>query len=85
MTTKQKARQLALTLLGEDQNPEPLIDALIKMAQWQENRAVDKFHEWCEENFYIHPHDCHVIQYVSDEAINDIEDFVEDFRKQLHK
>ena len=35
MTVRQKARQLALTLIGEDQNPEPLIELLIDMAAWQ--------------------------------------------------
>lgn len=35
MTLEQKARQLASTLIGEDQNQGPLIEALIEMATWQ--------------------------------------------------
>jgi bifunctional ADP-heptose synthase (sugar kinase/adenylyltransferase) len=38
MTTEQKAKQLALTLVGEDQNPQPLIEALIEMAEWQKKQ-----------------------------------------------
>ena len=40
MTVEQKARQLALTLVGEDQNPEPLIEVLMKMAAWQRKQVV---------------------------------------------
>ena len=35
MTIEKKAKQLALTLVGDDQNPGPLIDVLIEMANWQ--------------------------------------------------
>lgn len=38
MTVRQKAKQLALTLVGEDQNPGPLIEALMEMAEWQRDR-----------------------------------------------
>ena len=40
MTVEQKARQLALTLVGEDQNPEPLIEVLMEMAQWQRKQMA---------------------------------------------
>lgn len=40
MTVEQKARQLALTLVGEDQNPEPLIEVLMEMAAWQREQMV---------------------------------------------
>ena len=40
MTVEQKARQLALTLVGEDQNPEPLIEVLMEMAEWQCKQMV---------------------------------------------
>lgn len=40
MTVEQKARQLALNLVGEDQNPEPIIEALMNMAKWQRNKIV---------------------------------------------
>lgn len=42
MKVEQKARQLALTLVGEDQNPQPLIDVLIDMAQWQREQIMNK-------------------------------------------
>ena len=40
MTVEQKARQLALTLVGDDQNPEPLIEVLMEMAAWQRRQVV---------------------------------------------
>lgn len=40
MTVEQKARQLALNLVGEDQNPEPIIEALMNMAEWQSKQIV---------------------------------------------
>lgn len=40
MTVEQKARQLALTLVGDDQNPEPLIEVLMEMAAWQRKQVV---------------------------------------------
>lgn len=40
MTVEQKARQLALTLVGHDQNPTPLIEALVEMAEWQRKRML---------------------------------------------
>lgn len=40
MTVRQKARQLALTLMGEDQNAEPLIEVLIEMAAWQRKQMI---------------------------------------------
>lgn len=40
MTVEQKARQLALTLIGEDQNPQPLIEVLMEMAEWQREQMV---------------------------------------------
>lgn len=38
MTRKEKATELALTLVGEGQNPQPLIDTLICMAKWESER-----------------------------------------------
>ena len=43
MTIKQKAKQVALTLVGEDQNPDPLIEALVDMAEWQKERDRMKY------------------------------------------
>lgn len=40
MTVKQKATQLALTLVGEGQNPKPLIEVLMEMARWQREQIL---------------------------------------------
>ena len=40
MTAEQKARQLTLTLVGTDQNPTPLIEVLMEMAEWQRERIL---------------------------------------------
>lgn len=40
MTLKQKARQLASTLIGEDQNQGPIIEALIEIATWQREQIL---------------------------------------------
>lgn len=40
MTVEQKARQLAQTLVGDDQNPEPLVEVLVEMAEWQRKQMV---------------------------------------------
>ena len=53
-------------------------------ANWQKQQMFDKFNEWCQEELYIHPHDCHVVQYVSDKALEDVDDFVEEFKKTIN-
>ena len=40
MTVNQKAKQLAKTLLGEDQNQKPLIEVLIDMARWERDQMM---------------------------------------------
>ena len=44
MAVEQKARQLALTLVGDDQNPQPLIEVLVEMAEWQRKQMMQKIH-----------------------------------------
>lgn len=44
MTVRQKAKQLALTLVGEDQNPGPLIETLIEMAEWQRKKIAHEMY-----------------------------------------
>ena len=39
MTDKDKAKELASLLVGEDQNPKPLIDVLLDMAKWKETQV----------------------------------------------
>ena len=52
-------------------------------AKWQKQHMIDKFNEWCQEKFYVHPHDCHVVQYVSDRSMDDIDDFIEEFETKM--
>jgi len=44
---------------------------------------IKKAEEFFYEQFYVHPHDCHVVQYESDKPLEDIDDFVEDFKKAI--
>ena len=44
---------------------------------------LEKAEEFFNEQFYIHPHDCHVAQYVSDTPLEDIDDFVEQFKNYM--
>lgn len=52
-------------------------------AEWQKKQMIDKFNEWCQEEFYIHPHDCNVVQYVSDKQLESIDDFIEEFKEKM--
>lgn len=44
---------------------------------------MEKAEEFFQEYFYIHPHDCCVVQYVSDKPLDSIDDFVKQFRKSI--
>lgn len=46
---------------------------------------INKIYEWFYTYFYVHPHDCHVVQYDSDEPFEDIDDFVEQFKKAMEE
>lgn len=46
---------------------------------------IDKVVEWFYTYFYVHPHDCHVVQYDSDEAFEDMDGFVEQFKKAMEE
>lgn len=46
--------------------------------------VMEKAEEFFQEYFYIHPHDCCVVQYVSDKPLDSIDDFVKQFRKSTH-
>lgn len=41
MTNKEKAKELASLLVGEDQNNQPLIDVLLDMAEWKETQVKE--------------------------------------------
>lgn len=45
------------------------------------DQAMQDVKEFLYGRFYIHPHDCHVVQYVSDQPLNSIDDLVEEFEK----
>ena len=47
------------------------------------NQAMQDFEEWLQDQFHIHPHDCHVVQYESDTTLNSIDDLVEQFKKYI--
>ena len=51
------------------------------------DQAMQDFLEKAEEFFYeqfdIHPHDCHVVQYVSDTLLENMDGFVEQFKKYM--
>ncbi len=40
MTDKEKAKELASLLVGEDQGQEPLVEILIEMAQWKKQQMI---------------------------------------------
>lgn len=40
MTDKEKAKELASLLVGEDQNQEPLVEILMEMAQWKQQQIM---------------------------------------------
>lgn len=52
-------------------------------AEWEKQRMIDKFNEWCQEEFMVHPHDPNVVQYVSEKPYEDIDDFVEEFIRKM--
>ena len=51
------------------------------------DQAMQDFLEKAEEFFYeqfdIHPHDCHVVQYVSDTPLENMDDFIEQFKNYM--
>ena len=51
------------------------------------DQAFKDFMENAEELFYeqfnIHPHDCYVVQYVSDTPLEDIDGFIEQFKNYM--
>ena len=42
MTNEEKARQLANILMGADQNDKPLVEVLLRMAEWKEQQMKIK-------------------------------------------
>lgn len=45
------------------------------------DQALQDVKEFLYGRFYIHPHDCHVVQYVSEKPLDDIDDLIEEFEK----
>ena len=68
-----------------------VLKAYMAGAQWADEHPkegfidINKIYEWFYTYFYVHPHDCHVVQYDSDEPFEDMDDFVEQFRKAMTK
>lgn len=44
---------------------------------------LDKAEEFFYEQFNIHPHDCHVVQYVSDTPLENMDDFIKQFKNYM--
>lgn len=49
------------------------------------DQAMQDIEEFFQENFYIHPHDCHVVQYVSEQPLESIDNFVEQIKNYIEK
>lgn len=47
----------------------------------ERDQAMQDVKKFLYERFCIHPHDCHVVQYVSDEPLDSIDDLVEELEK----
>ena len=47
------------------------------------DQAMQDIEWFFYDKFNIHPHDCHVIQYVSDTPLETIDDFVEQFKNYI--
>ena len=60
-----------------------MIEFARHFAEWQKKQILERMCDWCNDEFYVHPHDSHVIQYVSDKPMNDIDDFVEEFKNKI--
>lgn len=47
------------------------------------DQAMQDIKEFFYDRFNIHPHDCHVIQYVSDTPLETIDDFIEQLKNYM--
>lgn len=79
MKTEEKARELASELIGEDKNQKPLIDVIMRMANWKEQQMIEKAVEWVKENYADF---CREINYR--DHLNECFD-VQNFTKELRK
>lgn len=61
----------------------PQRNAYIKGYDQAMKDFLEKAEEFFYEQFNIHPHDCHVVQYVSDTPLEDIDGFVEQFKNHM--
>lgn len=84
MKTEEKARELASELIGEDQNQKPMIDVIMRMANWKEQQMIDKACEWIEENIVDYEDIYYDVGgFVSPEF--HIEEFIKDFKKAMEE
>ena len=47
------------------------------------DQAMQDIEEFFYDRFNIHPHDCHVVQYVSDTPLEDIDGFIEQIKNYM--
>ena len=78
--------------IEESFDPSTLPDPDLQIYSWRDieryqglerEKLINKVAEWFHDRFYIHPHDNNVIQYVADQPLNDMDDFVELFKQAL--
>ena len=65
-----------------------VVDACIRMAEWERKRLADMACEWLKENMYVehifeHSEDEESVQYVCASACDSVDEFVNNFRKAM--
>ncbi len=77
MTDKEKAKELASLLVGEDQNQEPLVKILMEMAQWKKQQMIDKACKWLKDHLWEYDQGS-VIQIDAKDITDDLKQAMED-------
>jgi hypothetical protein len=81
MKNKKKAKEIAIRLIGGDRNIQPLVDALIEMAEWKDEQfAIEKqqlIENACE---WVKSISC--CGYIEDIKADE---FIEDFKKAMNE
>ena len=49
------------------------------------DQCFSDIEEFLQDCFYIHPHDCHVVQYDSDTPLDSIDDLIEQIKQYIQK
>lgn len=86
---KAKAKEIAIRLMGGgDRNIQPLVDALIEMAEWKDEQfakekqqLIEKACEWLKTNMYEGT--CE--QILSKKPYPFMQDFINEFKKAMEE